>query len=140
MALELTALRRAVAALENAILVWNQKQADSSTLDMELEVIRAGVIRSFEFTYELCWKFMKRWLEENYGATEVDGVPRRELFRLAAENLLLTDVDRWMDYHRARNRTSHIYDPVIAGSVLDSTLAFLPDAQDVLQRLEARNA
>ena len=140
MALELTALRRAVAALENAISVWNQKQADSSTLDMELEVIRAGVIRSFEFTYELCWKFMKRWLEENYGATEVDGVPRRELFRLAAENLLLTDVDRWMDYHRARNRTSHIYDPVIAGSVLDSALAFLPDAQDVLQRLEARNA
>ena len=140
MALELNALYRAVAALENAISVWNQKQADSSTLDMELEVIRAGVIQSFEFTYELCWKFMKRWLEENYGATEVDGVPRRELFRLAAENLLLTDVDRWMDYHRARNRTSHIYDPVIAGSVLDSALAFLPDAQDVLQRLEARNA
>ena len=69
MALELNALYRAVAALENAISVWNQKQADSSTLDMELEVIRAGVIQSFEFTYELCWKFMKRWLEENYGAT-----------------------------------------------------------------------
>lgn len=140
MALELTALIRSVVALENAISVWRQKQEESGVSDMELEVIRAGVIQSFDFTYEMCWKFMKRWLEENCGASEVDGVPRRELFRLAAENLLLTDVDRWMDYHQARNRTSHIYDPAVAGAVLDVALAFLPDAQDALQRLEARNA
>ena len=107
---------------------------------MELEVIRAGVIQSFSVTYELCWKFMKRWLEENVGSSYVDGVPRRELFRLAAENLLLTDVDRWMDVHQARNRASHIYDPQVAESVLVMALALLPDAIDVLQRLEARNA
>ena len=140
MALELTALVRAVQALENAISVWRKKQADPDVPDRELEVIRAGVIQSFEFTYELCWKFMKRWLEENYGSTYVDGVPRRELFRLAAENRLLTDVDRWMDYHQARNRTSHIYDPMVAEIVLVEALALLPDALDVLQRLEARNA
>ena len=140
MALDLTALQSAVEALENAAEVLQKKQTEPDVPAGELEVIRAGVIQSFEFTYELCWKFMKRWLEENYGAVYVDGVPRRELFRLAAENLLLTDVDRWMDFHRARNRTSHIYDRTVAETVLQEALAFLPAARDFRRRLEERNA
>ena len=140
MPLELGSLRRAVRSLESAVSIVTQKQAAPNIADAELDVIKAGVIQHFEFTYELCWKFMKRWLEDNYGPVYVDGVPRRELFRLAAENLLLTDVDRWMEYHRARNRTSHIYDPAVAETVLAAALAFLPAAQSLLQRLEERNA
>ena len=95
MALELESLQGAIHSLESAIGVVRQKQdPGSGTSAAELEVIRAGVIQSFEFTYELCWKFMKRWLEDNLGSAYVDGVPRRELFRLAAENRLLTDVER----------------------------------------------
>ena len=45
--------------------------------------IAAGVIQNFAFTYELCWKFMKRWIEENVNSEIVDGVTRRELFRKA---------------------------------------------------------
>ena len=141
MALELESLQGAIRSLESAIGVVRQKQdPGSGTSAAELEVIRAGVIQSFEFTHELCWKFMKRWLEDNIGSAYVDGVPRRELFRLAAENRLLTDVERWMDYHRARNRTSHIYDPAVAAIVLAEAMAFLPDAQRFLQRLTERNA
>jgi hypothetical protein len=83
---------------------------------------------------------MKRWIAENQGNSYVDGVPRRELFRLAAENLLLVDVDRWMEYHRARNRTSHIYDASVAKVVLAEAIAFLPAARETLQRLMVRNA
>ena len=67
MALELDGLRRAVHSLGSAIAVIREKQASPEASDAELEVIKAGVIQNFEFTYELCWKFMKRWLEENYG-------------------------------------------------------------------------
>ena len=140
MVLDLAGLRRAVRSLESAVFVMQEKLAASDSFSAEMEVIRAGVIQNFEFTYELCWKFMKRWLEENYGPVYVDGVPRRELFRLAAENLLLTDVERWMDFHRARNRTSHVYDPTVAQAVLSEATAFLPEAQEFMRRLEERNA
>ena len=51
------------------------------------------------------WKLMARWLNTYIGSGISDGVTRRELFRLAAENRLIPDVDLWMLYHNARNDT-----------------------------------
>ena len=90
-------------------------------------------------TYELCWKFIKRWLETNISPGVADGVTRRELFRLAAENRLLDDVDQWMRYHEARNLTSHIYQPEIAERVYNTAHEFARDAARLLAALEARN-
>jgi nucleotidyltransferase substrate binding protein (TIGR01987 family) len=101
--------------------------------------IKSGAIQHFEITYELCWKFIKRWLEVNISPTAADGVARRELFRLAAENRLIADVDQWMRHHEARNLTSHTYDPVVAESVYQAAHDFARDSQRLLEALEARN-
>ena len=39
---------------------------------------------------------MKRWLEKNYSSSYVDGVTRRELFRLAAENHIIDYVEDYV--------------------------------------------
>ena len=103
------------------------------------EVIRAGVIQNFEFTYELCWKFMKRWLEINGEGPAVDGATRKELFRLAAEHRLIEEVDVWFRYAGARNETSHIYDNQTAAAVFELAKAFAIEARSLLQKLEAKN-
>ena len=82
---------------------------------------------------------MKRWLETNISPAVADGVSRRELFRLAAENRLINDVEQWMRYHEARNLTSHIYEPEIAARVYNIAHDFAPDAAQLLTALEARN-
>ena len=69
----------------------------------------------------------------------VDGVTRRQLFRLSAEHRLVGDVDRWMEYHDARNETAHTYDESTAEDVFETAKKFLADAQKLLQALEARN-
>ena len=138
MALDLSSLQKAVMSLERALNVAAPDRLKEMTADQQ-EVIRAGVIQNFEFTYELCWKFMKRWLETNLSPMIADGVTRRELFRLAAENRLIDDVEQWMIYHDARNQTAHIYDLEIAQEVYETARGFVRDARKLLQALESRN-
>jgi nucleotidyltransferase substrate binding protein (TIGR01987 family) len=138
MALDLEGLTKAVDSLEQAVGVAQQEIRGAVTTPRE-DVIRAGVVQNFEFTYELCWKFMKRWLEDNADGATVDGLTRKELFRLAAENRLIDKVEPWFAYHRARNETVHTHDAGKAQSVYETALPFLKDARFLLESLRARN-
>ena len=139
MALVLSSLQKSVSALAAVLAKSDDTEFMSNLDDVARNAVRAGVIKHFEFTYELCWKFIKRWLETNVSATAADGVTRRELFRLAAENRLIDDVEQWMRYHEARNLTSHIYQPAIADGVYNTAHDFARDAARLLAALEARN-
>jgi nucleotidyltransferase substrate binding protein (TIGR01987 family) len=140
MPLQLDSFRKALAALR-AVQAKSEDQAFMAGLDSTTqEAIRSGVIQHFEFTYELAWKFIQRRLVADIGRASVDGIPRRDLFRIAAENHLIDDVEAWFQYHLARNQTSHTYDPPIAASVYARSLTFTPDAASLLAILEARNA
>jgi nucleotidyltransferase substrate binding protein (TIGR01987 family) len=139
MALDLSSLRKGVESLQRTLEVADDTDFISGLTDSQKDAVRAGVIQNFEFTYELCWKFMRRWLEVNQGSTYVEGVSRRQLFRLAAQSRLIDDVDRWMEYHDARNETSHTYDEDIAEDVFGTAREFLGDAKKLLKALEQRN-
>lgn len=138
MALDLSSLKKAIASLKNALNVAIPASLEAMPEDQQ-EVIKAGVIQNFEFTYELCWKFMKRWLEVNIGTAYVEGVTRRELFRLSVKNKLIKDVDQWMEYHDARNETSHTYDQDTADDIFQVAQTFFSDAFELLQVLEEKN-
>ena len=140
MLLQLSSLEKAIASLTGALSKTEDEEFMNLFDEITVNCLRAGAIQNFEFTYELSWKFIKRWLDNNIGATYVDGVPRIELFRLAAESQLITDVEQWMTYHRARNKTSHTYDADVAESVYCAARDFLTDAKLLLEALEARNA
>ena len=139
MKLDLSSLRKAVESLEKALQVADDGIFMSRLNDEQKQTVRAGVIQNFEFTYELCWKFMLRWLQVNLGTAYVAGLSRRQLFRLSAEHRLLNDVDRWMEYHDARNETVHTYDENTAEDVFETAQKFHADARGLLEALEARN-
>lgn len=139
MKLDLSSLRKAIESLEKTLKVAENKELAAGLDDDAKDAIRAGGIQNFEFTYELCWKFMRRWLGINVGSTYVDGVTRRELFRLSAENRLISDVDQWMEYHDARNETAHTYNEDTADDVFETSRIFLADAKKLLEALEERN-
>jgi len=138
-ALELSSLQKAASALAGVLAKSDDREFMSHLDEVTRNAIKSGAIQHFEFTYELCWKFIKRWLEANVSATAIDGVTRRELFRLAAESRLIDNVEQWMRYHEARNLTSHTYQPEIADRVYNTAHDFAPDAARLLAALEARN-
>lgn len=137
--LDLSALERAVNSLD-AVIAETQKDAFMASLTpVQRDAMIAGAIQNFEFTYELSWKFMRRWIEHNFGSSYVDGVSRRELFRQAHQSRLIDSVENWMLFHRARNQTSHVYDPRVAQEVYGIATQFLPEAQSLLELLRQKN-
>ena len=136
MSLQLDSLAKSIDTLERS--VKTASRVDASDEDLQ-EAVRAGVIHSFEVAYELSWKMMQRWLKENIGAASVDGVTQRNLSRLSAENHLIADSERWMDYHKARNSTSHTYNEDAAENVFKEATEFVHDAKYLLKMLEERN-
>lgn len=137
MNLYLGSLEKSIDALERSIRIAGR--FDNISDDGVKETLRAGVIQNFEIAYEQSWKMMRRWLAENVGNAYVNVLTLRELFRRAAESLIITDVDRWMAYHEARNRTSYTYDEETAQSVFEEATGFVRDAKQLLKTLEAHN-
>ena len=65
-----------------------------------------GVIQRFEFTFELAWKTLKDYLEDQ-GVTDAAS-PKKVLQKAFQENILL-DGQLWMEMLEDRNKLSHIY-------------------------------
>ena len=141
MSLDLSSLEKAVSSLAISIDVYfqfEQKQKNESTENI-LNVLKSGVIHKFKVTYEQCWKFMKRWIEENDSPNIVDGVTRRELFRISAENKLILDEETWMNFHKSRNLTLHTYDKKNAEESFNISVAFLKEALNFLARIKSHS-
>lgn len=81
-----------------------KKALESDTINNEL--LRAGLIQSFEFTFELAWKTMKDKLEA--GGIEVN-LPR-ETIQEAFQAKFITNGEVWLDALKKRNEMSHLYD------------------------------
>lgn len=125
--LDLSGLRKALGSLQRAL----EKRKD--------EFVRDSVIQRFEYTYELSWKLLKRYLETAEGSQSVDPLSRKELYRLAAEKGLVDDVEAWFQYHRVRNETSHADNEPKAEEVYAIAAQFAHSAAQLLSRLEQRS-
>ena len=137
MSLYLDNLAKSIEALERS--VKTASRVGDSDEDLK-ETVRAGVIHNFEVAYEISWKMIKRWLKENIGDAAVDSsVTRRNIFRSGAENRLIVDAERWMDYHEARNSTSHTYNEDAAENVFTEATEFIHDAKQLLSVLQEHN-
>ncbi|MBI2083230.1 MAG: nucleotidyltransferase substrate binding protein [Deltaproteobacteria bacterium] len=137
MKLILTPLEKALNQLERGL---QYLASIESQKDNELrEQFRAAVIQAFEFSFELSWKLLKRYLE-NYSLEKVDGFTTKQLFRVGFEQGLIRDPNAWFGYLEKRNLTVHTYDGAVAERVYEGAKGFLRDAQDLLQRLKSKTA
>lgn len=73
-----------------------------------------GLIKAFEYTYELAWSTLKDFLEYQ-GHAEIYG--SRDAIRKSFELNLIRDGQSWMDMLESRNRTSHTYNEEIAREI-----------------------
>lgn len=100
-------------------------------------IVRDATIQRFEYTYELCVGFMKRYLEQE-GVTGMDRYSKKETFRTAWEKSLIRNAEAWFRYLEARNLTVHTYNQRLAEQVYGVAREFAGDAQFLLDQLKQR--
>ena len=126
--MNLDPLEKAIGQLKSGI--------QQSKVDPDNELLRDGVIQRFEYTMDLSWKMIQRYLKHIAQVEESVIRTKKDLFREAGRLRLITNVEAWFGYYEARNETSHTYDPQIAESVFEQAELFLPDAVSLLEALK----
>ena len=85
----------------------NLKTAVELSQERELsELERQGLIKAFEFTFELSWKVIKDYLQ----FMQVEAKYPRDVIKLGFQYELIDDGDAWMDMLEKRNLMAHTYD------------------------------
>ena len=75
------------------------------------------IVKRFEFTYEMAWKALKRYLE----FLGLDAKSPRMVFKEAFAQQIITDEAIWLDMIEQRHLTSHVYDEQEIADILDRT-------------------
>jgi nucleotidyltransferase substrate binding protein (TIGR01987 family) len=100
----------------------------SSVLDRESELKEAGfddiyldlVIKRFEFTFEMSWKALKRYLS----FLGIEAKSPRVVFQEAYAQEIITNEAIWLDMIEQRNLSSQIYDEFEIKGILDRKGAY----------------
>ena len=99
--------QNALEQLKTAIACYQGAPDDS--------LYRDGLIQRFEFTFELAWKSLREYMEDQ-GVVLSVATPRSVL-KEAYSAGIISDPDTWIAALDSRNLTSHIYDEKTAVSI-----------------------
>lgn len=118
-------LQRAVSRLKEAIAEYEQTHS---------QAVRDGAIQRFEISAELAWKATQDYLEEQ-GYLDVHSP--KAVMRKAYLEGLIKDEQGWLSLLDARNKTSHLYDDILADQVYQQIQGtHLPLLDALMKRLE----
>ncbi|MDO5105543.1 nucleotidyltransferase substrate binding protein [Capnocytophaga sp.] len=89
------------------------------------DIMKQGIVQSFEFTHELAWNVIKDYAYYQ-GNNEIRG--SRDAVRYAAQVNLVSDGHIWMEMISGRNRTSHVYDETVVNDIVMNIVTMYLDA------------
>jgi nucleotidyltransferase substrate binding protein (TIGR01987 family) len=113
--------------LEKALNQFNDALNESET-----PIVRDASIQRFEFTYELCWKTLKNYLEEIQG---IRTVSPRQAFKEAFALSLIENEDVFIEMIDARNRLAHTYNEEQAKNIYRNCAAYYLAMKNVFEQL-----
>ncbi len=100
--------------------------------EIKTELEMAGIIQFFELTFELAWKVMKDYLEEEGYQVKSP----RESIKLAYNIGIIENGHIWIDALSSRNLTVHTYDVELATNLTDEIRnVYLPEFEKLRARL-----
>ncbi len=136
MGIDLTSLENAIAQLKSALDSYNDDIIQNNPVYKKQ--VRGAAIQAFEFTYEIAFKMIVRYLE----AVSQDNVNAnimsfnsiiREAYK---KNIVRSELTVWKQYRQKRCITGHTYNDNKAQDVFSIIPGFLNEMQYVISRLQ----
>lgn len=95
------------------------------------DIVLDVAVKRFEFTYEMAWKALKRFLDY----LGIDARAPRPVFKEAYAQGLLSDEQVWLDMIEMRNLSSHVYDEQEVSRILSELERYLAAFDSLLKQL-----
>ena len=125
----LSSFQKALDKLQQAATLSNKRKLS----DIETQ----GLIKAFEFTYELAWNVMRDFFYYQ-GTAQITG--SRDAIRESFQKGLVDDGGTWMEMIKSRNQTSHTYNEEIAieiaKKIVDQYLSLFIDFGRQMEKLK----
>ena len=113
--------------MENKDIRWQQRFYNFNKAFKQLErfneveslneMEKQGLIKAFEYTFELSWKTLQDLLKlKGY----IDIVGPRPVIEQSFQDGYISDGNGWMRMHKGRNLTSHTYDEQTAAEIIEN--------------------
>ena len=113
--------------MENKDIRWQQRFYNFNKAFKQLErfneveslneMEQQGLIKAFEYTFELAWKTLQDLLKvKGY----IDIVGPRPVIEQSFQDGYISDGNGWMRMHKSRNLTSHTYDEQTAEEIIEN--------------------
>lgn len=130
--------------MENKDIRWQQRFYNFNKAFKQLErfneveslneMEQQGLIKAFEYTFELAWKTLQDLLKVK-GYIEIVGP--RPVIEQSFQDGYISDGNGWMRMHKSRNLTSHTYDEQTAEEIIENIRNEYYDLlRDLILRLE----
>jgi nucleotidyltransferase substrate binding protein (TIGR01987 family) len=98
------------------------------------EIVMDGTIQRFEFTFELFWKTLRRFLQRE----GIDTASPKNTLRHAYRRGLLDREQLWLDMLEDRNRSSHVYNAEMAQEIYGRLRLHYRELRECFERLRSR--
>ncbi|RLD37787.1 MAG: nucleotidyltransferase [Bacteroidetes bacterium] len=98
------------------------------------EMEAQGLIKAFEYTYELSWKTLQDLLKEK-GYADILGP--KPVIKQSFQDGYISEGEGWMRMHASRNLTSHTYDEDTADEIIEKVrIEYFDLLKNLKNRLE----
>ena len=133
--LDYSQLQKAIKSLQEGIHIYDLHKHDAALKDL----LRDSVIQRFEYTFEMSWKMLQRWIRLYISPADADPLTKKDLFRLASRQGLIDDPQTWFLFIEARNISVHTYNEDNAKKAFDAALTFATTAPSLLQHMQEKS-
>ena len=119
-------------ALKTLKECWDIKENNQD--EKLFDIIADSCVKRFEYTIEIAWKIMKKYLKLEYGKEDKE-LTINNIFRFMAGYEMIESWERWKEYYAQRNNSAQEYNIKKSREILKFIPAFIKDTDILIKNL-----